>query len=595
MTDTKDPQRLILELQARQVDLESQNEELRRAQAELEAARAAGELEREEAQEKIESLARFPAENPNPVLRLDRSGVVLYANDAGCELLRDWACSVGAAAPEHWRTIIADACASRAPRTIEATFGSQQWSVFVSPVDGADYVNLYGTNITELKRTEQALRQSEERYRVIAESAREQIYFLDRGGRLQWRNAAALVQMGAIETVDDLLGRLHPDDGSRFADSLQWIWDEDGRVDRVSYRIRTPEGGYQTLESSFRRIFLAGEELLCVISTDTSELTRLRRMVSPESAIPGLVGRDPVMLELCSSVRELAAADVPVLIQGESGTGKELVAAAIHSLGPRAAKHFVVINCGAIPENLLETELFGHVKGSFTGAIRDKKGRFELADGGTIFLDEVGDLSPAMQVKLLRVLQEGTFEKVGAEEPTRVNVRLISATNRDLRNEVKAGRFREDLYYRLSVVPLAIPPLRERQSDVPLLAEHILGEEARRADRRHDPARPPLKVKLTREALALLLAHSWPGNVRELQNALRFAMVKCKGDVIRPEHLPPSLALRLPSRSAGGRKPKLTAEAAAHALKGAAGRPGEAARNLGVSRATLYRYLAKQK
>jgi DNA-binding NtrC family response regulator len=195
-----------------------------------------------------------------------------------------------------------------------------------------------------------------------------------------------------------------------------------------------------------------------------------------------------------------------------------------------------------------------------------------------------------MQIKLLRVLQEGTFERVGDERPTRVNVRLISATNRDLKREVDAHRFREDLYYRLSVVPLAVPPLRKRLADLPLLAEHIIAEEARRADRRRDPSRPPLKVTLAREAIALLLAHPWPGNVRELQNVLRYAMIKCKGGVIRPEHLPPSLAVWPP-----GRKPKLTAEAVAHAIERAAGHPGEAARNLGVSRATMYRYLAKRK
>jgi transcriptional regulator with PAS, ATPase and Fis domain len=349
------------------------------------------------------------------------------------------------------------------------------------------------------------------------------------------------------------------------------------------------------MESIFRKISVAGEERWCVISTDTTELARLRRKASSRKGIPGMVGRDPKMLELAASIMELADEDVPVLILGESGTGKELVASAIHREGSRATKNFVAINCGAIPDTLLETELFGHVKGSFTGAHRDKKGRFELADGGTIFLDEIGELSLAMQVKLLRVLQEGTFEKVGGETPCRVDVRLISATNKDLKQEVKANRFREDLYYRISVVPLEIPPLRERLADIPLLVEHILDDEARRSDRRRDPARAPRKVSVSRETLALLLAHRWPGNIRELQNVLRFALIKCKGNLIRPEHLPPSFVAPVcDSRRAKGRKPKISAESAERALKQAGGHPGEAARRLNVSRATFYRHLPRK-
>lgn len=264
---------------------------------------------------------------------------------------------------------------------------------------------------------------------------------------------------------------------------------------------------------------------------------------TPEGTKPlvaGMVGRDAKMLEIYASIRDLAEEDVPVAIQGESGTGKELVATAIHRASyRRSAQPFVAVNCGAIPDTLLESELFGHTKGSFTGAHCDRKGRFELADGGTIFLDEVGDLSLAAQVRLLRVLQDGTFEKIGAEKQSRVDVRVISATNRDLRFEVAANRFREDLFYRLSVVPLTIPPLRERLGDIPLLVEHIIDEEGRRSCGRHDHTRTPRQVEIARETLALLVAHHWPGNIRELQNIVRYALIKCKGETLRPEHLPP--------------------------------------------------------
>lgn len=330
---------------------------------------------------------------------------------------------------------------------------------------------------------------------------------------------------------------------------------------------------------------------------DLTRETHLARRLGEIEQFAGIVGRDPKMLALYDLIPELAESAAPVLIQGESGTGKELIAAALHNEGPRAPKLFVPVNCGALPEGLLESELFGHVKGSFTGAIRDKKGRFELADGGTIFLDEIGDISPVMQVKLLRVLQEGTFERVGSESTIKVNVRVISATNKDLSKEMAAGLFREDLYYRLSVVPLVVPPLRERRNDIPLVANHLLRHYAEAAGR--------TGVSFSAEAMDFMLSYAWPGNVRELQNWIQFALIKCKSNEIRPEHLPP-VVLRAVSGAPAvspvpasapdvprGR-PKLTPESVRDAIERAGGNKVEAARLLGVSRATLYRFLDGQ-
>ena len=319
-----------------------------------------------------------------------------------------------------------------------------------------------------------------------------------------------------------------------------------------------------------------------------AELMSFRRRLLVEPAFAGIVGADPKMLELYEIIRELADVNAPVLIQGESGTGKELVAAAIHREGARAEKPFIPVNCSALPATLLESELFGHVRGAFSGAIRDKKGRFELANGGTIFLDEIGELSPAIQVSLLRVLQEGAFERVGGEQTVKVDVRVLSATNRNLAKLVAAGTFREDLYYRLCVVPVTLPPLRDRRADIPLLANHFLRQ------RRHETG--DRLLALSPEALATMMAHDWPGNVRELQNALYYALVKCRGGVIEFEHLPatlkaaltPTRARALPRES----RRKLTAQAVAHALEEAGGNKKEAARLLRVSRATLYRFLA---
>ncbi len=360
-------------------------------------------------------------------------------------------------------------------------------------------------------------------------------------------------------------------------------------VHRVKARRRVDTGGRVedlTFLVTAAPVSFEGQKLALILLEDITEVNHLRRRLKAEHSFAGLIGRDPKMLDVYDTIRELAEVTAPVLLQGESGTGKELVAAAIHNEGPRAAKLFVPVNCSALPESLLESELFGHVRGAFTGAIRDKKGRFELADGGTIFLDEVGDITPAIQVKLLRVLQDASFERVGGEETVRVDVRVISATNRDLRAEVDAGRFRDDLFYRLCVVPVTLPPLRERRNDIPILAEHILGHILR--DGR------PNDVALAPEALSALMDHDWPGNVRELQNAIQYALVKCHGGVLRPEHLPTSVwqegqGPRAPARRR--RRRKLNAPAVRRALDECRGNKVQAARRLSVSRATLYRFL----
>jgi len=301
-----------------------------------------------------------------------------------------------------------------------------------------------------------------------------------------------------------------------------------------------------------------------------------------------IVGRERSVRKLFAEIIELAACDFPVLIQGESGVGKELVARAIHNQSHRNAALFVPVSCAALPEGLLESELFGHVKGAFTGAIRNKKGRFELAHGGTIFLDEIAELSPAMQVKLLRILQEGAFERVGDQRTTKVDVRIISATNKNLEREMNAGRFRGDLFFRLCVMPILVPPLRERKNDIPLLADHFISAIADRAS--------GWRPTLSPQTLVQLMTHDWPGNVRELQNAIQFATIKSKGGVIQPVHLPP--AIGSPSSKITRRRKrrrKLDQNAVRDALRRTGGNKSRAAKLLGVNRATLYRFLAETK
>jgi two-component system NtrC family response regulator len=259
---------------------------------------------------------------------------------------------------------------------------------------------------------------------------------------------------------------------------------------------------------------------------------RLRDVVETRYNFGNIVGKSKRMQEVFELIKKMAPSSATVLIEGESGTGKELVAKSIHFNSPRKDKPFVAVNCSALSENLLESELFGHEKGAFTGAIAMKKGRFELADGGTLFLDEIGELSQNLQVKLLRVLQERAFERVGGTKPVPVNIRIIAATNKNLKHETEQGRFREDLYYRLNVLYLVLPPLRERVEDIRLLVDHMIEKYA-------SERRPGLQVTgVDQEVDRLLYSYSWPGNVRELENAIERAMVLCPGNIIRVSDLP---------------------------------------------------------
>ena len=252
-----------------------------------------------------------------------------------------------------------------------------------------------------------------------------------------------------------------------------------------------------------------------------------------------MVGEGPRMREMYQLLTRVAASDATVLIEGESGTGKELAARALHRNSARANQPFVAINCAAIPESLLEDDLFGHERGSFTGAVLQKKGRLEIADGGVVFLDEIGELAPSLQVKLLRVLQEREFERVGGTHPIKVDIRLIAATNRDLNEAVRTGMFRRDLYYRLDVVKLRMPSLRERREDIPLLTRHFVQKYSKRCRVKAKP--------VSREAMACLANHDWPGNVRELENAIERALVLGHTDTVLPEDLPESILERTPS------------------------------------------------
>ncbi|MCF8105374.1 MAG: sigma 54-interacting transcriptional regulator [Desulfohalobiaceae bacterium] len=320
---------------------------------------------------------------------------------------------------------------------------------------------------------------------------------------------------------------------------------------------------------------------------DITDLLNLQFKVRELTGFHNIIGQDSRMIEIFKQIRDVSEYEFPVHIYGETGTGKELVAEAIHNESRGEAAPFVPINCGALPEGLIESELFGHVKGAFSGAVRDKKGRFELAHNGTIFLDEVGELPRHLQVKLLRFLQSGTFSRVGGEKTLGVKARVISATNKDLKQEIKTGAFREDLFYRLNVIPISLPPLRKRKNDIPLLADHFLG--------RFNSVKKKGLVTISDPALSSMMDYSWPGNVRELENTVQFALVKAKGRTIEPEDLPFELTRRHLSPKKRGPAQKLDPERVQAVLAETDGNKVRAARLLGVGRATLYRYLDRMK
>jgi len=356
------------------------------------------------------------------------------------------------------------------------------------------------------------------------------------------------------------------------------------------------QGAYDFLSKPFKR-----EELERVVAKAVerqallSENRRLRQQLAarPGTPLARIIGQSTALRRVLEIVEQVAPSTATVLLEGESGTGKELVAEAVHALSPRRDRPLVKVNCAAIPETLIEAELFGHERGAFTGAIARRDGRFAAANQGTLLLDEVADLSLSVQAKLLRVLQDGAFEPLGGNRTVRTDVRLVAATNTDLRTEVKDGRFREDLYYRLNVIALRLPPLRERRDDVPLLAQHFLEHYAAKNSRRLDG--------FSREALELLATYQWPGNIRELEHAVERAVVLARGPVVEPDSLPDVVRDSFPVGLASSRTipipvgtpldevERLLIE---ETLRRTGGNKQKAAALLGIAPRTIYRKLA---
>ena len=379
---------------------------------------------------------------------------------------------------------------------------------------------------------------------------------------------------------------------------------EYGRLDCRECFLRHKEGYDVPVIKSARLVRNRTGSVKGVVETvtDLTELEEARRKVQEANhrlgeihRLDNVIGKSHAMQQVFSAIRAAAASEATILLQGESGTGKELVAGAIHYNSHRNENPFVAVSCSALTESLLESELFGHVKGSFTGAIRDRVGRFEEADGGTIFLDEIGEISPLIQVKLLRVLQEREIERVGESKKRRIDIRIIAATNKDLINLVKDGEFREDLYYRLKVFPIMIPPLRKRKEDIPLLLSHFIHIQNQKTGKR---------IKgVTQSSMRILMDYTWPGNVRELENAIEHAFVLCSGEHIdvfdlpieirqlayRPDALNAPASTTFPTLSGEKLSPQILHEL----LYQCHWNKAEVGRRVGLSRTAIWKYMKK--
>ena len=355
-------------------------------------------------------------------------------------------------------------------------------------------------------------------------------------------------------------------------------------VNRQVYILRT-DGERVPISVSTALLKDRGGRILGGVETfrDLRLVEQLRAEIARRYTFADILSKSPAMQRIFAMLPAVAESDSTALIEGQSGTGKELVARAIHALSPRRDKPLITVNCGALPDTLLESELFGYKAGAFTDARKDKPGRFALAEGGTIFLDEVGDVSPALQVRLLRVLEEKIFEPLGGTESIKANVRVVAASNKCLADLVKAGTFRQDLYYRINVVRIALPPLRERREDIPLLVDHFIA--------RFNRLRGREVAGVASETLGILLAHDYPGNVRELENIIEYAFILCAGGLIQPQHLPEPFRLNPQEAITTGVKTlhELEARFINEVLRRHQGNRLAAAKELGIHKTTLWR------
>ncbi len=444
---------------------------------------------------------------------------------------------------------------------------------------------------------------------MLLESIAEGVFTLNREGRISFWNGSMerITGYSADEALGQTCGLLQFNRcfGRTCPEGIQecGIY-ENGRIDGKECLLRHKDGTDIPVLKNARVVRDNKGEVQGVVETitDLTDLSKARqqadeafRLLGEKHRLHNIIGSSQAMKQVFSAIRSAAASEATILIQGESGTGKELAAGAIHYHSSRSDNPFVVVNCSALSESLLESELFGHVRGAFTGAVHDRTGRFEAAAGGTLFLDEIGDISPFIQIKLLRVIQERVIERVGDSKPRNVDIRIITATNKDLYQMVKEGRFREDLYYRLKVFPIHLPPLNQRRKDIPLLISHFIFVQNRKTGKQIKGATQP--------AMRIMMDFPWPGNIRELENAIEHAFVLCESEYIdifdlpvevrRFEYRPHEVRPAQEKASARHRSQGLTRDHLMEVLRSSDWNKAEVGRRIGLSRAAVWKYMKK--
>jgi formate hydrogenlyase transcriptional activator len=507
---------------------------------------------------------------------------------------------------ETWQSHLKSGTVGQIETRLRSHDGTYRWFLMqAQPLrDGSgQIVRWYGTNtdIDELKQAQEQLSEDERELRVMTDAIPHLINVLGPDGAFIYANEALMRYTGftpeEIRAEDFRLKMFHPDDFERTSDERADALKR-GVAFELEIRLRESSGSYRWFLIRYKPLKDANDVVIRWYATGTdiderkraqerlqNENLALREELDGSSMFEEIIGSSEVLRAVLLNVAKVAPADSTVLVLGETGTGKELIARAIHNRSGRSKRAFIRVNCAAIPASLVAAELFGYEKGAFTGALQRRIGRCEAADGGTLFLDEIGDLQMEIQVMLLRVLQEKEFERLGSNHPISVDVRIITATNRDLRAAVAAGTFRQDLFYRLSVFPIQLPSLRERVDDIPLLAEYLIERYSKKSGR---------KIRSIKSGtLALLQAYDWPGNIRELQNVVERAVILCDSDEFSVDE---SWFIREPSRPTGSAAPLELAvadrerEIIAGALKrshGRVGGPSGAAATLGIPRQTL--------
>jgi PAS domain S-box-containing protein len=440
-------------------------------------------------------------------------------------------------------------------------------------------------------------------WKTVVDTIQDGVMIVDTGGTIISVNRAFEIMMGY--TRDEIVGRscttlnCNTCELAREKDTCNWCrLFRTGNMQQKRCVIMRKDGNYVHVLKNASVLHDAEGNVMGAVETMTditelvekdTQIEAFRRELRSEDGFHGILGSSALMQQVFDLITNAAQSDAPVIIFGESGTGKELAARAIHETGLRRQKPYVKVNCASLTESLLESELFGHVKGAFTGAYRSREGRFEAAQGGCIFLDEIGDLPLATQVKLLRVLEEKVIERVGDNRPIRINVRIITATNRNLKKLVQQGAFREDLFYRINVIPIFVPPLRERVGDIPLLAESFF---------RRNQLKSQKKIRgISNAAMEQLLAYPWPGNVRELKSAFEYAFVTCQEKMIQPYHFPPAVhqtkPLAMNNKPGPLNRKEIQKNELIEALRSADGNQSRAADILGISRVTVWNRMKK--